>query len=44
MMMHLPVFGSTENWMFEPPVSTPISRMHANDASRMIWYSRSVRV
>ena len=23
-----PVLGSVANWMFEPPVSTPISRMH----------------
>ncbi len=39
-----PVTGSTANWMFEPPVSTPISRMQAIAASRMRWYSRSVRV
>ncbi len=39
-----PVTGSTENWMLEPPVSTPISRMTANDASRMIWYSLSLSV
>ena len=32
------------NWMLEPPVSTPISRMMAMAASRMLWYSRSVRV
>ena len=30
--------------MFEPPVSTPMRRMHANAASRIRWYSRSVRV
>ena len=30
--------------MFDPPVSTPISRMTAIAASRIIWYSRSVRV
>ena len=30
--------------MFDPPVSTPISRMQAMAASRMRWYSRSVRV
>src|SRR6266550_4616873 len=30
--------------MFEPPVSTPISRMTANAASRIIWYSLSVSV
>ncbi len=39
-----PVCGWTANWMLEPPVSTPISRMTANDASRMIWYSLSVSV
>ena len=39
-----PVFGSTANWMLEPPVSTPISRMTAMAASRMRWYSLSVRV
>ncbi len=39
-----PVSGLTENWMFEPPVSTPISRITAKEASRMIWYSRSVSV
>ena len=32
------------NWMFEPPVSTPISRMMASDASRIRWYSLSVSV
>ncbi len=30
--------------MLEPPVSTPISRMTAKEASRMIWYSLSVSV
>ncbi len=39
-----PVFGSTANWMFDPPVSTPTSRMMARAALRMTWYSRSVRV
>ena len=39
-----PFFGSMANWMFEPPVSTPISRITVKEASRMIWYSRSVRV
>src|SRR6266508_3738987 len=39
-----PVAGSTANWMFEPPVSTPISRMTAIAASRMSWYSLSVSV
>ncbi len=44
MTASLPVFGSTANWMLEPPVSTPTSRMMRREASRMIWYSRSVRV
>ena len=39
-----PVFGSTANWMFDPPVSTPTSRMMSRAALRMTWYSRSVRV
>jgi hypothetical protein len=30
--------------MFDPPVSTPISRITAIEASRMAWYSRSVSV
>src|SRR5580765_7507706 len=44
MMTMRPFSGLTPNWMFDPPVSTPISRMTANDASRMIWYSLSVSV
>ena len=39
-----PVLGSTANWMFDPPVSTPTSRMIARAALRITWYSRSVRV
>ena len=39
-----PVSGCTANWTFDPPVSTPISRMMAMAASRMRWYSTSVRV
>ena len=39
-----PVSGLMANWMLEPPVSTPISRMMAMAASRMPWYSWSVRV
>ena len=36
-MMHSrPFSGLTANWMFEPPVSTPISRMQAKLASRMM--------
>ncbi len=30
-----PVSGSMANWMFDPPVSTPISRMTASEASRI---------
>ena len=40
----LPVSGSTANWTFEPPVSTPIARRHASASSRIAWYSRSVSV
>ncbi|GAA3421680.1 hypothetical protein GCM10018952_69180 [Streptosporangium vulgare] len=39
-----PVRGSTANWMLQPPVSTPTSRMTAMATSRMFWYSRSVSV
>ena len=39
-----PSAGLTPNWMLEPPVSTPISRMMASEASRMRWYSLSVSV
>ena len=39
-----PVSGSTANWTFEPPVSTPTRRMQANAASRIAWYSTSVSV
>ena len=44
MTWNLPVFGSTENCTFAPPVSTPISVMTARAASRRRWYSRSVSV
>ena len=30
-----PFSGCTANWMFEPPVSTPIARMTAKLASRI---------
>src|SRR5574337_44589 len=40
----LPFSGLTPNWMFDPPVSTPISRMILSDASRISWYSLSVSV
>ena len=39
-----PVFGSTANWMLQPPHSMPISRMILIESSRIFWYSRSVRV
>ena len=39
-----PVAGSTANWTFEPPVSTPILRRIASEASRIRWYSLSVSV
>ena len=31
-----PLAGSTANCMFEPPVATPISRIIASEASRII--------
>ncbi len=39
-----PVSGWTAHCTFDPPVSTPTRRMHANDPSRIFWYSTSVRV
>src|SRR6202008_3055613 len=39
-----PSAGLTPNCTLEPPVSTPISRSTAIAASRMIWYSLSVKV
>ena len=44
MMTISPVRGSTANCTFDPPVSTPIRRMHANAALRISWYSTSVSV
>ena len=44
MTMSRPFFGLMPNWMLEPPVSTPISRMIFREASRRIWYSLSVSV
>ena len=44
MTRRLPSVGSTANWMFEPPVSTPTRRMQAKASSRMAWYSTSERV
>ncbi|MNV62141.1 hypothetical protein D3C71_1546730 [compost metagenome] len=39
-----PVSGLMPNCTFEPPVSTPILRSTAMEASRRRWYSLSVRV
>ncbi len=44
MTMTRPSSGLTANWMLQPPVSTPTSRMTAMPMSRSTWYSRSVRV
>ena len=44
MTMIRPSRGLTANWMLQPPVSTPTSRMTAIEMSRSRWYSRSVRV
>ena len=44
MTMTRPSSGSTANWMLQPPVSTPTSRMIAMPMSRSVWYSRSVSV
>ena len=38
------VAGWMANWMLQPPVSTPTSRMMSMPTSRIRWYSRSVRV
>ena len=39
-----PSLGSTANWMLQPPVSTPTSRMMRIAMSRRFWYSLSVKV
>ncbi len=44
MTMTRPSTGSIANWMLQPPVSTPTSRMIAMPMSRSRWYSRSVSV
>ena len=44
MTMTRPVPGWTANWMLQPPVSTPTSRMTAMPMSRRRCSSRSVRV
>ena len=44
MIMTLPSSGLTANCIFEPPVSTPISRIMLMAMSLRFWYSLSVRV
>lgn len=44
MTMTRPSSGLTANWMLQPPVSTPTSRITAMPMSRRVWYSRSVSV
>ncbi len=44
MMTWVPSTGSTANWTFDPPVSTPTRRMHAKAESRIDCSSTSVRV
>ncbi len=39
-----PSSGLTANWMLQPPVSTPTSRITPIAMSRSRWYSRSVSV
>ena len=39
-----PLTGFTANWMLQPPVSTPTSRMTPMEMLRSRWYSRSVSV
>src|ERR1700735_5132629 len=39
-----PLAGLMANCTLDPPVSTPISRITRMAASRIDWYSRSVRV
>ena len=42
--MMRPLSGFTANWMLQPPVSTPTSRMMSIERSRNFWYSTSVSV
>ena len=44
MMTRSPSSGFTANCTFDPPVSTPTRRMQAKAASRICWYSTSLRV
>ena len=44
MMTMWPSAGLRANCTLEPPVSTPTRRMQASAASRMAWYSTSLRV
>ncbi len=39
-----PVAGSTANWTFDPPVSTPMARRQVIASSRIAWYSGSESV
>ena len=39
-----PSTGFTANWILQPPVATPTSRIIAIDRSRSFWYSTSVSV
>src|SRR4030066_1801572 len=44
MMTILPSSGQIANWMLDPPVSTPISRMARMAPSSILWASLSVNV
>ncbi|MBT9168627.1 MAG: hypothetical protein DDT19_01975 [Syntrophomonadaceae bacterium] len=39
-----PLAGLVANWILDPPVSTPLSRIMAIEASLNSWYSLSVSV
>ena len=39
-----PLLGLTANWILQPPVSTPTSRIISIERSRSFWYSTSVKV
>ena len=44
MTIRRPLFGSTANWMFDPPVATPTARITFRASSRIAWYSTSESV
>src|SRR5512136_2821834 len=44
MMTIRPSSGRMANWILDPPVSTPISRMARMAPSLILWYSLSVSV